>query len=650
MKKLLIIFIVLLNFDYSVKAELEIENNSNFTISAESIKISKNGILLGEYSNVLTNSPFNGLYLDETGNLEFKPKVLGSFKITDIDEDNNFYYATSYMVINGKQGLFKISKDFKQIENMGVKAATKKVLQFKDKVYTGGYTHGCYVVNKDGSNLIQILGDGYFGPQIDDIKANSKNVYVLSRGLLYKVDYETNQKDQIVISQRPSFIEVDEERIYLAAYNKFYYLGPDNKLTNEKTFYNKLTYLKKYNNLIILVETDSINNYFWISNDKGLNFYKSKTTIPANKSVKDIEITGDKIYTLYLNLSNQGILKGKLLFDYTNSNIFNPPFNLSKEIDIKDKITSFFDHRYPYLGNAIEPNEHKNTTLNFLGKELAKPYMYYSSHDGIDWGLPLNTPIYSVFEGEASYFYDQFGLGHSIRVSHPNNYITIYGHLSDENLVTTDKPVKVQKGQRIGKLGMSGNTSGPHLHFTTYLGAKELKNKVDPFGWSPTTTDPWELVGSKSQYLWNLKNNINSKQLNQTKNFSTSFEKLNIELINLTYENLPINLEFEAIPPIYDLTNYKYKNNTSYLLTSFDLESKSIPQSILGILSINGFESAEDKYYSIWKVLENNVEKLDTSYNPKNKSLSTIFEPNAHYLILKDNFRKISIKSSLKAN
>jgi len=650
MKKILIIFIVLINFDYQAKAELEFENTPNFSISAESIKISKNGIFLGEYSNVLTNSPFNGLYLDETGNLEFKPKFLGGYKITDIDEDDNFYYVSAYMVINGKQCLFKVSKDFKQIENIGVKAATRKVLQYKDKVYTGGYTHGCYVVNKDGTNLIQILGDGYFGPQIDDIKANSKNIYVLSRGLLYKVDYDSNQKEQILISQRPSYIEVDEERIYLTSYNKFYYLGLDNKISNEKTFYNKITYLKKYNNLVILIETDSINNYFWISNDKGLNFYKSKTTIPASKTIKDIEITGDKIYTLYVNLSNHGIMKGKILFDFNNLNIFNSPFDISKDTDIKDKITSFFDHRYPYLGNIIEPNEYKNTTLNFLGKELEEPYMYYSSHDGIDWGLPLNTPIYSVLEGDASYFYDSNGLGHSIKVSHPNKYITVYGHLSEENLVTKDKPVKVQRGQRIGKVGMSGNTNGPHLHFTTYQGAKELKNKVDPFGWSSSKTDPWELIGSKSQYLWNLKNNISSKQVNQTKNFSTSFEKLNIELINLTNQSMPINLEFEVLPPIYNVKNYKYKSNTSYLITSFDLESKNIPQSIIGVLTINGFENAVDKYYSIWRVGENSVEKLDTSYSIKSKSLSTIFEPNAHYLVLKDSYKKISIKSNLKAN
>jgi murein DD-endopeptidase MepM/ murein hydrolase activator NlpD len=650
MKKVVIVFIIWLSCNYTVKAELEFENSKYFSILAETIKISKNGILLGEYSNNINSSPFNGLFLDDSANLDFSAKVLGGYKITDIDEDSNSYFATSYMTINGKQGLFKISKDFKQIENIGVKAATKKVLQYKEKVYTGGYTHGCYVVNKDGSNLVQILGDGYFGPQIDDIKANSKNVYVLSRGLLYKVDYQSNQKEQLLISQRPSYIDVDEERIYLAAYNKFYYLGFDNKLSNEKTFYNKITYLKKYNNLIILVETDSLNNYFWISNDKGLNFYKSKATLPASKTIKDIEVTGDKIYTLYLNVANQGVLKGKLLFDYTNSNIFNSPFNISKDSDIKDKITSFFDHRYPYLGNNNEPDEYKNTTLNFRAKELEEPYLYYSSHDGIDWGLPLNTPIYSVYEGEASYFFDNYGLGHTIKISHPNNFLTIYGHLSEEDLITKDKPTRVAAGQKIGKVGMSGNTNGPHLHFTTYKGDKTLKNKVDPFGWDSSIADPWETFGSKSSYLWNLKNNIQSIQANPTKNYVTTIDKLSIELLNLNSIFVPINIEVEAVPPIYDLKNFKYKSNTSYQLTSFDLESKTIPQSILGILSFSGFKSGDDKYYSIWKVTDNSVEKQVTTFNSYNQTLSTIFEPKAQYLVLRDNYKKISVKSNLKAN
>jgi hypothetical protein len=197
---------------------------------------------------------------------------------------------------------------------------------------------------------------------------------------------------------------------------------------------------------------------------------------------------------------------------------------------------------------------------------------------------------------------------------------------------------------------MSGNTNGPHLHFTTYKGDKTLKNKVDPFGWDSSITDPWEIFGSKSSYLWNLKNNIQNIQANPTKNYTTAIGKLSIELLNLNSIFIPINIEVEAVPPIYDLKNFKYKSNTSYQLTSFDLESKTIPQSILGILSFSGFKTGDDKYYSIWKVTDNSVEKQVTTFNSFNQTLSTIFEPKAQYLVLRDNYKKISVKSNLKAN
>jgi murein DD-endopeptidase MepM/ murein hydrolase activator NlpD len=647
MKKIILICILTNLLNTKTYAELDLNTNEKFLVSAETVKLSKKGILLGEFNNNLNQNPFNGLYFDKTGNLDFNPMVLKSLKITDLDEDDNYYFATSYMNIDGQQGLFKIKKDFSQIENIGIKASLRQVLSFKNKIYVGGYVHGCYVVNKDGSNLTQILGDGYYGPQIDDIKANSKDVYILSRGLLYKVNYETNQKEQILLSQRPAFMEIDEERIYIAAYNKFFYLSYNNQLSNEKTFINKINYLKKHNNLIILVESDSTYNYFWISNDKGQNFFKSKTTLPAQNIVKDIEIIGDGTYVIYL-LTNQGLTKGKLIFDFYHKNVFNSPFELKNSSELKDKITSFFDHRYPYLGNKGEPSEYNKTTLNYKGEELPEPYQYYSSHDGIDWALPINTPIYSVDEGFASYFYQENGLGHSVKISHPNGYITIYGHLDSEGLITKEGQIKVLKGQKIGKVGMSGNTSGPHLHFTTYFGEKLLQNKVDPFGWEGKFQDPWQVEGKISTFLWKESFQNSLYQYNPNQKSSFYQENLSIEMINFSLSQNPVSIEIERTTPIYDRKNYNYLNNTSIYLSSLDFESKTIPQSVLGLIKFSGFKNGDDKIYSIWKYNKYNAEKLDTSISQDYKTLNTIFEPNSNYLILKDNYQKISIKNQIK--
>ena len=109
-------------------------------------------------------------------------------------------------------------------------------------------------------------------------------------------------------------------------------------------------------------------------------------------------------------------------------------------------------------------------------------------------------------------------------------------------------------------LGMSGNTNGPHLHFTVYRGSKILENKVDPFGWQGNFEDPW---GSKSNYLLDLSTpNLNSEvTLNQTTAYS--LENIETKFDSIANDSI-YHLTFYPITPIFDRLNFKYKDNTSY--------------------------------------------------------------------------------------
>ena len=643
-KAMTFLFIFIFFFIGRVKAELTIFDFPRAQIIADNIEIVKNGILLGENSGA---SAFNGLYIDTEGNLNFQPKILGNLKITDIVEDDNYYYATSFNTYNGQQGLFKIAKDFKSYSNIGIKATLRKVMQFKNKVYVGGTVHGSYVVNKDGTGLTQIIGEGYYGPYIDDIKSNSNDVFILSRGNLYKIDYISNTKSIIYYGVRPSFIEVDDERIYTVSGNKFQiYNFKTGTSSNEKFFPNQISYLKKYKNYIFIAETNTTTTTFWFSNDNGITFYKSNKTVPAVYQVRNIEAVGEKELTLYFNFNYYGSFKGKLIFDFDEPKLFEVPFNYKNSNDLYDKITSYFDHRFPFLGNQVEDPAISKTTLNFLGKELPEPYLYYSSHDGIDFGLPLNSPIYAVESGEASYFYQEGGLGNTIMISHPNGYITIYGHLSGEDLVTKSKTT-VTKNQKIGKVGMSGNTNGPHLHFTTYKGTKNLNNKVDPFGWFGNFTDPWS---TQSNYLWKIKPEKLSYQLNLSKANQINIESVSI-VNNLNISSAPTNLIVNKVPPVFDSNNYIYKENTSYQfgIYTFLGEIQNIENIVR--LKFAGFTSYEDeKNYSIWKISNNSFEKQESIYDPYSKSINTFSNLSGDYLILKNNYKKIISKSNFKIN
>lgn len=83
-------------------------------------------------------------------------------------------------------------------------------------------------------------------------------------------------------------------------------------------------------------------------------------------------------------------------------------------------------------------------------------------HDGIDIPAVTGTNIIASRDGEVSFSGRMRGYGRVIIIKHPDNYHTVYAH-NNRNYVS--KGQKVSRGEVIGKVGSSGRSSGPHLHF-----------------------------------------------------------------------------------------------------------------------------------------------------------------------------------------
>jgi len=92
-------------------------------------------------------------------------------------------------------------------------------------------------------------------------------------------------------------------------------------------------------------------------------------------------------------------------------------------------------------------------------------------HAGIDIGGPTGTNIVAAESGRVSYAGYMRGYGNVIILSHDGGYSTVYGHNS-VNLVK--KGQYVNKGSIIGKVGSTGNATGPHLHFEIRSGGKPV--------------------------------------------------------------------------------------------------------------------------------------------------------------------------------
>jgi hypothetical protein len=104
-------------------------------------------------------------------------------------------------------------------------------------------------------------------------------------------------------------------------------------------------------------------------------------------------------------------------------------------------------------------------------------YPLTNGHNGIDWGLPLHTPVYSAADGEVvRVSKDNSGYGNHIRIKHPNNFLTLYGHLDTWDWSDVFVGDLVVGGQVIGHSGNTGWSTGPHLHFEV----RESNIAIDP--------------------------------------------------------------------------------------------------------------------------------------------------------------------------
>jgi murein DD-endopeptidase MepM/ murein hydrolase activator NlpD len=86
----------------------------------------------------------------------------------------------------------------------------------------------------------------------------------------------------------------------------------------------------------------------------------------------------------------------------------------------------------------------------------------WKAHLGIDYGAPVGTPVRTVGDGVVQFAGTQNGFGNVLYIRHANNRVTVYGHLSR---IFVKKGQRVEQGQRVGAVGMTGWATGPHLHF-----------------------------------------------------------------------------------------------------------------------------------------------------------------------------------------
>jgi len=87
-------------------------------------------------------------------------------------------------------------------------------------------------------------------------------------------------------------------------------------------------------------------------------------------------------------------------------------------------------------------------------------------HMGVDIASPVGTAILAPADGVVKFTGWGEQYGRCICIDHGHGFTSMFGHLKE---FSVKAGAKVKKGQTIGKVGMTGQTNGPHLHYVIYF-------------------------------------------------------------------------------------------------------------------------------------------------------------------------------------
>jgi murein DD-endopeptidase MepM/ murein hydrolase activator NlpD len=98
-------------------------------------------------------------------------------------------------------------------------------------------------------------------------------------------------------------------------------------------------------------------------------------------------------------------------------------------------------------------------------------------HAGLDLGAPSGAPIVAAANGRVVVAGWHGGYGKAVVIEHNGRLQTLYGHMSE---LFVQEGQEVRQGTVIGRVGSTGNSTGPHLHFETHAPTNDGWVAVDP--------------------------------------------------------------------------------------------------------------------------------------------------------------------------
>ncbi len=211
----------------------------------------------------------------------------------------------------------------------------------------------------------------------------------------------------------------------------------------------------------VIFEADPISDNVRKAGIGGVNRYKKLDGFQFSDLVKDTKIRLD-------NIAKQLVVQSKS---------FDAVVKLAKN---KEVLLASIP--------AIQPiaNKDLKTMTSGFGYRIHPIYKTSKMHTGMDFAAPSGTPIYATGEGRIKTVESsRRGYGNNIIIDHGFGYTTLYAHLTKFNCRPGQQ---VKRGDIIGYVGSTGQSTAPHLHYEVLKDGKH----VDPVNYYFNDLTPLE--------------------------------------------------------------------------------------------------------------------------------------------------------------
>lgn len=153
-----------------------------------------------------------------------------------------------------------------------------------------------------------------------------------------------------------------------------------------------------------------------------------------------------------------------------------PLYAFEFQTDSIKGITDYFDEKAKNLRRAFlkAPVNFSRISSRYNLKRRIAYYGRVKPHKGTDYAAPIGTPIMATAKGTVVKSNYTRGNGNYVKIRHNNTYSTQYLHMKRRKVRVGQF---VNQGDVIGWVGMTGNTSGPHVCYRFWKNGRQ----VDPF-------------------------------------------------------------------------------------------------------------------------------------------------------------------------